>query len=139
MQLTSASTLHLAVTGYIVGLIWVIQLLHYPAFRDIAPERWASFHHNHISAMGLLAGPPMVLSLLLAGWCAWKLGDPFSYAALGCEVVAWVVTFSLSVPAHNRLASAADPQTIALLISTNWLRTAAWTIKLLILSVQRIH
>lgn len=81
----------------------------------------------------------MLLSLLLAGWCTWKTRDISTYAALGCEVVAWMVTFLISVPLHNRLSSAADPQTIALLISTNWIRTVAWSIKLLVLSVQRVH
>jgi hypothetical protein len=43
-------------------------------------------------------------------------------------VVAWVVTFAVSVPLHGVLAAGKDAAAIEQLIRTNWLRTAAWTV-----------
>ncbi len=137
-MLSDARTLQLVVSAYLVGLIWLIQLIHYPSFASIAAERWQGFHHAHTTAMGLLAGAPMVASLLLGLWLAWRDGGSPQYVALGCEVAAWIVTFAVSVPLHQRLAAGPDPQAIALLISTNWLRTAAWTVKLGVLLTQRL-
>ena len=130
-------TLQLVVSAYLVGLIWLIQLIHYPSFTSISAERWNFFHQAHTAAMGLLAGGPMVIALLLGLWLAWRTGGPLQYTALACELAAWIVTFAISVPLHQRLAAGPDPQAIALLISTNWLRTAAWTVKLGVLLMQR--
>jgi hypothetical protein len=124
------TSLQLALTAYLVGLIWLIQLIHYPAFRAIAPERWQDFHQAHTAALGLLAGGPMILSLLVGCWLAWTEPSTRQYAVVGLEVVAWIVTFTLSVPQHTRLAAGPDAAVIDFLIATNWIRTIAWSLKL---------
>ncbi len=130
MTVSSAATFQLAVSAYLVGLIWLVQLIHYPAFRSIAADAWTAFHQAHSAALGLLAGGPMIISLLLGCWLAYTAGDTRQYAVLGCEIVAWIVTFGLSVPQHQRLAKAKDDVAITRLIRGNWLRTGAWTLKL---------
>ena len=129
----SLVVLQVAVTGYLVGLIWLIQLIHYPAFRHIEESRWGQFHQAHSAVMGWLAGGPMIISLLVGGWLAYAAGDVRQYVALGCEVLAWMVTFGLSVPEHTRLANGKDGAVISRLIGWNWVRTAAWTVKLVVL------
>ena len=129
----SFEILQIAVTGYLVGLIWLIQLIHYPAFRHIDPASWGTFHQAHSAVLGLLAGGPMIISLLVGTWLAYTVGDARQYAVWGCEIVAWVVTFALSVPEHTRLARAKEDAAISRLIRWNWLRTLAWTVKLAVL------
>ena len=127
--------LQIAVSGYLVGLIWLIQLIHYPAFRHIDPSKWGAFHQAHSAALGLLAGGPMIISLLVGLWLASTVGNARQYVMLGCEILAWIVTFALSVPEHTRLGRAQDGAAISRLIRWNWLRTLAWTVKLAVLLV----
>ena len=45
---------------------------------------------------------------------------------LGCI---WLSTFAVQVPIHNRLAEGVNIDLIAKLVRTNWIRTAAWTLR----------
>jgi hypothetical protein len=42
-------------------------------------------------------------------------------------VVIWFSTFLLQVPCHTRLSQGFDAQIHAQLVSTNWIRTLAWS------------
>ena len=127
--------LQLALTAYLVGLIWLIQLIHYPAFRAITPERWPEFHRAHTAALGLLAGGPMILSLLVGCWLGWTMPGIRQTVVIGLEAIAWLATFALSVPQHHRLACGPDAAAIERLIATNWIRTLAWSAKLMLLLI----
>ena len=39
--------IHLAATWALVGLIWFVQLVHYPLFSAVAPERFVVFEAEH--------------------------------------------------------------------------------------------
>ena len=116
----------------LVGLIWTIQLVHYPLFARVGPDTWALFHAEHSARITVLVGPLMVAELLLAfgliavtpveqRWTAWAAG-----ALVG---VVWISTMLVSVPIHGRIASFRDPEGIAALVRTNWIRTVAWTLR----------
>jgi hypothetical protein len=51
-------------------------------------------------------------------------------AATGAALVAivWLSTIALQVPAHGRLAQGFAEDAHALLVHSNWIRTAAWTL-----------
>lgn len=124
---------HLLVSAYLTGLIWTIQMVHYPLFVYADRNQFVAFEAEHglrISSVVLL---PMLLELGLGlvllgvrfdgvpSWVAWV-----SAALIG---VIWFSTFFLQVPQHNVLASGFDAQALALLVGTNWIRTIAWTAK----------
>jgi hypothetical protein len=126
--------LNFGLAAYLTGVIWMVQLVHYPSFALVPPDGFRVFHQAHLKRMGWVVMAPMVLELLLAGWLAWVWPGAAAWWALGLVVVIWAVTFFVSVPLHNRLA--ADGSTFATvygLIKTNWLRTLAWTARLLLL------
>ena len=54
-------------------------------------------------------------------------------------VTVWLVTFFVSVPQHGVLARGFDVRAHDVLVATNWLRTAAWTLRggLLVWAVAR--
>jgi len=45
-------------------------------------------------------------------------------------LIAWISTFFIQIPIHNRLEDGKDDQQIQKLISSNWIRTVCWTAKL---------
>lgn len=123
--------LQLATTLPLAGLIWTIQVVHYPLFAGVGPERFAAYHAAHSARISLLVVPLMCVELL-AALATWRWPDAamprgFGPAMLGLVGVAWAATAFASVPAHGTLAQGFDASAHARLVHTNWLRTLAWT------------
>ncbi|RSK31054.1 hypothetical protein [Hymenobacter metallilatus] len=132
MKLPHLLLLNCAVAAYLTGLIWTVQLVHYPGFAYVAPEKFAAFHQHHTRTMSWVVLAPMVLELGLAGWLAWAAPElgPARWGQLGLVLLIWASTFLISVPFHNRLAAHGyDYVAIDGLVRTNWPRTLAWTIR----------
>lgn len=128
--------LNFALAAYLTGVIWMVQLTHYPGFAQVPAAGFGTFHQAHLRRMGWVVMAPMVAELALATWLAWAgraLGTVV-WASLGLVVLIWLVTFFISVPFHNRLTQDGyNYITIDGLVRTNWLRTLAWTARLLLL------
>ena len=122
-----------AAAAYLTGLIWTVQVVHYPSFGLVPKEAWAVFHSAHTRRMSYVVLAPMVLELGLAGWLAWagrtSLPAGAGWWSLALVVFVWAVTFLISVPFHNRLEVGYDYVAIDGLTRTNWLRTVAWTVR----------
>lgn len=123
--------LHLLSVAYLTGLVWLVQLVVYPSFARVGPTpAWSGFHAAHSSGITLAVGPPWALQgvttllLLLRRPDGVPLWLVLLAAALAAATVA--VTLLVSVPAHERLVPY-DVAAAHRLLSTNWLRTAAWT------------
>lgn len=74
---------------------------------------------------------PMTIELVTAFWLA--VVRPFGlpgwmlWLGAGLVVVMWASTALLRVPAHSALSGGFDAAVHDRLVTTNWLRTAAWT------------
>jgi hypothetical protein len=122
---------HAASTVFLAGVIWTVQVVHYPLFARVDaagfPAAMAD-HGRRISGVVVvpwaLQGTTMVLLLARppAGVPTVLLLSAAMLAALPV-----VVTLAASVPAHRALGSGFDPSIHARLLATNWLRTVAWT------------
>lgn len=113
------------------GVIWVIQLVHYPLMRHIPGESFRSFEAEHQRRITWVVGPLMAvegISVLLVFF--WRPASiPFALALGGgiAEAIAIGVTVMISAPTHGRMATTGDMDLLDRLITTNWIRTAAWT------------
>ncbi|QKG54030.1 hypothetical protein [Hymenobacter sp. BRD67] len=124
--------LNVALTLYLTGVIWVVQLVVYPALMLVGRAEFARYHAAHTRGMGWVVAAPMVLELALATWLAWVAypawGAGLALGQLALVLVVWAATFGVSVPFHNRLAAGGyDYVALDGLTRTNWLRTLAWT------------
>ena len=130
--------LNLVATLVLVGLIWVIQCLHYPMFSRIGVDEFTGYLLEHSRRITPIVAPLMILelttSLLLAlGFCpAWV---PRWVAILGFAMVLgiWGSTFLIQVPCHNKLIRGFDNQALTSLVVTNWIRTLLWTTRATVL------
>lgn len=131
MPLRLLLLLNFAVAAYLTGLIWTVQVVHYPSFGLVPKEAWSAFHAAHTRRMSYVVMAPMVVELVLAIWLAWagRAGLPggAGWWSLALVALVWGATFFISVPFHNRLAGGFDYIAIDGLTRTNWLRTLAWT------------
>lgn len=122
---------HAAVTWFLCGLIWTIQLVHYPSFADVSREGFSSFHQAHVQRITALVALPMLVELVTAGVILLVAPVPRASATVGLVLVAivWGATAFVQVPLHDALARGADSATITRLVDTNWVRTVAWTLR----------
>jgi hypothetical protein len=112
---------------YLTGLIWTVQVLHYPSFGLVGAAEWAAFHRAHTSRITPLVMGPMLLELILGGWLAWQGGGWVGKVAYVFVLIIWAQTAFVAVPLHNRLAVRFDLHLVDRLVRTNWIRTLAWT------------
>lgn len=116
------------------GVIWIIQILHYPAFSWIEPARFSDFHRNHTQRITFIVGPMMIFEMVTGVLLV--LHPPRETLLLLNLVLIlgiWICTFALSVPLHNQLEGGKDVEKINRLIRTNWPRTFLWTLRSLLL------
>lgn len=122
--------LQLASTLPLVGLIWTIQLVHYPLFSRIGSDGFVDYQQEHMRSIGPLVGPLMLLEALVA--LGLLIIEPGSFPAiLGFLLVLliWGSTALIQVPCHRLLTAGFDPADHVRLVRSNWLRTIAWSIR----------
>lgn len=121
--------LHVFSLFFLTGLIWVIQLVHYPSFLLISNDRFSEFHALHSQRITWIVAPMMFLELITAAILLFQIRDSFWVINLISVLLAWFFTGFISVPLHNRIAAKLDFRVINRLVITNWLRTATWSVR----------
>ncbi len=111
------------------GLIWTIQLVHYPAFEHVEETRFREFAAFHSRRITWIVGPVMLLELLTAGVLWYQARALLWSLNLGLLLLTWLLTHFWSVRFHNRLAVEKNLPAVRSLILTNWPRTALWSLR----------
>jgi uncharacterized membrane protein len=131
--------LHLTATVFMTGVIWIIQILHYPLFNMVGRENFAAYEAAHTNLITLVVMPAMLLELIFTAmvFFAPPASIPsslnwFNAVLLG---VIWFSTAFLQVPQHSILAAGFDESAYRMLVNSNWIRTVAWSVKTVIATV----
>jgi hypothetical protein len=119
---------HYAVTWALVGLIWTIQMVHYPLFAQVGPAHFVAYHRRHTREITLVVGPLMLAELVTAALLVLEGNrDPWLLASLPLLALIWISTGFVQIPLHNTLTTGFDAHAHRRLVTTNWWRTAAWS------------
>lgn len=129
--MTALLLAHAAATWAMVGLIWTIQVLHYPLLAAVGDGAFAGYeaaHTRRITALlalpwGVEAATTLALAALAPAGAARALA--WGGALLLAGILASTVL--LQVPRHRVLAEGFDAAAHRGLVATNWLRTLLWT------------
>jgi len=124
---TPVLLVHAGATLAMAGLIWFVQIVHYPLLGAVGPDAFTAYENAHIRRTGFVVTPLMFAELATAAWLAFAQPGAAAYAGLALLAVIWLSTGLLQAPAHGRLARGFDPALHRRLVRTNWIRTAAWT------------
>ena len=125
--------IHAAATLYMTGLIWFVQLVHYPLMAKVGTEGYRDYQLAHERLTTWAVGPPMLVELLCAVWLV--IAPPpdiapwLAYFGLALVAVLWLSTAFLQVPRHRQLESGFNETAHRRLVQTNWLRTAVWSLR----------
>lgn len=123
---------HAAATWAMTGLIWFVQVVHYPLLAGVGPAGFVAYHAAHSRLTTLVVGPLMLVEAACAVWIALERPSAATWAGVGLLGVVWAATFFVSVPRHNLLAAGFDAAVIEGLVATNWIRTLAWSARALV-------
>ena len=92
-----------------------------------------------MSRTSWVVGPLMIIEVVTALALVFVLRDQNSLAlawrALSLLALIWISTACLQVPAHNRLLKGFDPKAHQRLVVSNWVRTLAWTGRVLLVGM----
>lgn len=120
-----------AATWTMVGIIWFVQVVHYPLFARVVGTGSGAYAVENQRRTSWVVGPPMAAEGVTALWLV--VSPPGGVGRVlplvGLVLLALVLgsTVLLQVPAHARLVDGHDPSTVRRLVSGNWLRTVGWT------------
>jgi hypothetical protein len=121
---------HFAVSLALAAVLWTVQLVIYPAFKFIDPSHFAKWHYRYTGAITWIVAPLMLIQSSGVAGRFVVLGGPnmIWWVELFCTLIAWALTFLVSVPLHNQLQRERNEAAMNALVRTNWWRTAAWTL-----------
>ena len=121
-------------TALMTGIICFVQIVHYPLFARIPSDGFTQYEQAHTVRTSWVVAPLMILELATAAALPLlrvPVAATHAYlAALGCLFLIWASTFLIQVPLHGILEKYADTKAMRKLVTTNWIRTILWTVRL---------
>ena len=120
-----------------VGVIWIIQLVHYPSFHFIERNQYTTFQRFHMSRISYVVIPAMVTELFTLILIIISI-DQVNLIILASAlllIVIWLMTAVFFSGVHQKLTLGYDQAVVEKLVKLNWGRTLLWTLRLLIISI----
>ena len=127
----------IATSCMLTGLIWTIQVVHYPLFASVGADRFVAYGASHARLITFVVGPLMLaeaataIAFLVIRPPSIPMWIPVAGGILLATV--WLTTAFVSVPCHARLAEGFDADAHRRLVDTNWIRTIAWSARAAVL------
>ncbi len=124
--------IHLASTLYMVGLIWFVQLVHYPLLGMVGRSEFLNYEREHVKQTTWAVSPMLFefsTGLLLiwnrpAGIPAWAV-----WAGFLLLLMIWLSTVLIQAPCHRRLEQGFEAGVHRRLVRSNWIRTICWSLR----------
>ena len=129
--------IHLIATSVMVGVIWVIQLVHYPSFHFIELKQYTTFQRFHMSRISYVVIPAMLTELFTLILIIISM-DPIDTLVLASAILLifiWLITAVFFSGVHQKLTLGYDQTIVDKLVKLNWGRTLLWTLRLLFISI----
>ena len=118
----------------LTGVIWTIQIVHYPSFHYIDKLSFINFHHFHERRISIIVMPLMLIELTTSTALYINNMSSIVFALnLLIVVMIWCSTFFVQVPIHSILSMKKDKKLIEKLVNTNWIRTFLWSMRMLLI------
>ena len=123
--------LQVAATLCMVGLIWFVQIVHYPLLAQVGRDGFRRYEMDHQRLTTWVVAPLMLTELTTAFLMIWypPIGVGASQIWFGFSLLVsiWLVTYTVRVPQHASLIVSYDSAVQRRLVLGNWYRTFAWT------------
>ena len=129
--------IHTIATSVMVGVIWTIQLVHYPSFHFIELNKYTTFQRFHMSRISYVVIPAMLTELftLILIIISMDQIDTLVLASAILLIFIWLITAVFFSGVHQKLTLGYDQTVVDKLVKLNWGRTLLWTLRLLFISI----
>lgn len=128
--MTALLAVHAATTWALVGLIWTVQVVHYPLFANVGAEEFRRYHARHTRQITWIVAPLMAIELVTALLLFIRgAREPWLVVSFAPLFFNWLATWRVQIPLHDRLAGGFDAGAHHRLVASNWGRTAAWSLR----------
>ena len=125
--------IYVASTWAMFGIIWFAQIVHYPLFSKVGKDNFTEYQNFNLRRTVFVVIPLQMIELFTAMLLVWKVPLGIlpiqAWTNLILIGITWISTLTLQVPRHSKLASGFDQKTQDILVSSNWIRTVAWSIR----------
>ena len=139
LPVTALFLTHLVATWALVGLIWTIQIVHYPLFAQVGREAFPEYHRRHTRCITWIVAPLMAVELISGIALALEDSSGILRWSLGLLGFNWVSTACIQIPLHNRLEKGFEARAHAWLVRSNWGRTLAWSGRAFLLALAALR
>lgn len=131
--------LNIFCTFSMTGIIWFVQVVHYPLFASVGGQEFVVYEQLHKKLTTLVVAPLMLVELfssfLMPLLSTNSLVRNLSGLAFLFILLIFFSTAFIQVPLHEKLSSSHSAQVIERLVFSNWFRTILWTGKSILLSI----
>lgn len=120
--------LHLFATFSMCGIIWMVQLVHYPSFKYVEESKYRDFQYFHMGRITFVVGPLMLIELISLALIMFTMFKNMYFLISSVMLLLiWLNTALWNVPLHNKLLSQKSDEVIDKLVLSNWPRTILWS------------
>lgn len=134
---------HLAATLVMAGIIWFVQIVHYPLFGQVGTADFSAYSRAHSRLTGFVVGPPMLVEAATAALLLFirpeAVPEIAAWAGLLLLAGVWVSTAMLQSPRHRDLGGGFDTSAHRFLVVSNWIRTVLWSARGLLVLWMAAH
>src|SRR3989338_3499444 len=124
---------HVVATVTMTGIIWFIQLVHYPLLKLVGKNEFFPYEISHTRRITFTVFPLMLIELFSGLFLLWRRPPAVTLQetliGAGLLGVIWLSTVFLQVPQHHILARHFDAVAHEKLVNTNWVRVLAWSLR----------
>jgi len=119
---------------YDIGMTWVLQLMHYPLYHNLGAAEFSTYVQANNQRAALPAILPALVTLAVSLLLVWRrpgtVTTTEAWLAVTLNVAVLLSTAVWQGRLHGELVSVGKSDAmIDLLVRTNWIRTAAFTIQ----------
>ena len=132
---------HFFLTFFMTGIIWLIQLIHYPSFSFIDKNMYSKFQTFHMNRISFLVGPIMILELLSGFYLLLFFYSESNFFVINFILNILILNMTIIVFAtiHKKLIEGFKFSLFAKLISMNWIRTILWSMKSIFIFLYKLN
>lgn len=127
-------SVHLIATAAMTGLIWFVQVVHYPLFGAVGDANFVAYEREHTRRTGFVVGPFMAAEGVTTLWLFFAPVDGRLLPLVGGLLLTVVLgsTVAVQVPLHDTLSTTPDRAAMRRLVRGNWIRTIGWSLRTVI-------
>lgn len=128
--------LHTFTASFMMGVVWLVQVIHYPLYYRYDKENFVGTIRQHLLRISIVTVPVMVLEMITGIWLVFN--PPLGWVIimrllLVLLLINWISTLSVQAKCHIKLLKGYDERTIRFLVLSNWIRTFSWTLRSILL------